>query len=87
MNWKTHVWIRRVQAENFKNEVELSVRQSLSLSKSNVLTRLSPFSDSQGILRIGGRLKHAILTFDEKHPVILPSDSHFSQLVVEACHR
>lgn len=69
------LWIRRVQAEKFKNEVE-AVRQSLSLSKSNVLTRLSPFSDSQGILRIGGRLKHAILTF-EKHPVILPSDSHF----------
>ena len=80
------LWIRRVQAENYKNELE-AIQQSRDLPKSNALTRFSPFSDSQGILRVGGRLKHAILAYDERHPVILPSDSHFTQLVVEACHR
>lgn len=40
-----------------------------------------------GLLRVGGRLKHAPLSPDEKHPMILPDTSHFTKLVIEACHR
>ena len=30
--------------------------------------------DDIGILRVGGRLQHAPLTYNEMHPIILPSD-------------
>ncbi|XP_029674527.1 uncharacterized protein LOC115242403 [Formica exsecta] len=43
--------------------------------------------DPQGILRVGGRLKHSLLAYDERHPVILPGSSHLTRLIIEACHR
>lgn len=36
---------------------------------------------------MGGRLKHAVLAYDERYPLILPSGSHLTQLIVEAGHR
>ncbi|KAL6417027.1 hypothetical protein ACFW04_014736 [Cataglyphis niger] len=41
----------------------------------------------QKCCRVGGGIKHALLAYDERHPTILPSSSHFTQLIVEACHR
>ncbi|XP_070529999.1 uncharacterized protein [Cardiocondyla obscurior] len=35
---------------------------------------------------IGRRLRHSLLSYDEKHPVILSKDSDFTQLVVSSCH-
>lgn len=37
-------------------------------------------------MRVGGRLKNSLLTFSEKHPVILPSKHHFTRLFIENCH-
>ncbi|KMQ84479.1 gag-pol polyprotein precursor, partial [Lasius niger] len=79
-------WIRVVQSENFKTELT-SLSRGAALTKKNALIRLTPFVDPQGILRVGGRIKHALLAFDERHPAILPQSSHFTWLVVEACHR
>nr|XP_012217558.1 PREDICTED: uncharacterized protein LOC105669264 [Linepithema humile] len=79
-------WILRVQAEKYKAELDI-IKQSRILAKSNTLTRLSPFLDPQGILRVGGRIKHAIFAYDERHLIIFPGDSHLTRLIVEASHR
>jgi len=78
-------WIRQIQAEKFKADL-IALRQGRNLSKSSQLNRLTPFLDPQGLLRVGGRLKHALLAYDERHPIILPNKSHFTRLVVDACH-
>ena len=39
-----------------------------------------------GILRVGGRLDFTDLDFDLKHPIILPNDSHFTELLIRQCH-
>jgi len=80
------LWIRRVQALKFKAELD-ALRQGRALKSSSKLTSLNPFSDAQGLLRVGGRLKHSLLNWDECNPVILPADSHLTRLVLEACHR
>ncbi|XP_071579556.1 uncharacterized protein [Temnothorax nylanderi] len=49
--------------------------------------KLSPFRDAEGILRVGGRLKHAVLCFDQQHPAILPRASHLTLLIINACHQ
>ncbi|XP_071862271.1 uncharacterized protein [Bombus fervidus] len=36
------------------------------------LQRLNPFLDKDGMLRVGGRLSHSTLPFNQKHPIILP---------------
>lgn len=50
------------------------------------LISLTPFVDGNGILRVRGRLEHSTLTYDEMHPIILPPNSHFSQLLIDRVH-
>lgn len=78
-------WIRLVQTEKFKSELNL-ISAKANLPKKSPLTALRPFLDSEGVLRVGGRIKHAPLMVDERHPISLPSLSKFTSLVVEACH-
>ncbi|KAL6421198.1 hypothetical protein ACFW04_013751 [Cataglyphis niger] len=79
-------WIRVVQTAAYKEELRTLARGA-SLPSRNNLVKLTPFTDPLGILRVGGRIKHALLAYDEKHPTVLPGSSHFTQLIVEACHR
>ena len=39
------------------------------------------------IIRVGGRLKKSQLDYDQKHPVLLSSSNHISQLIMEDVHR
>jgi len=59
---------------------------SKTLPSSHPLLRLTPFIDSNGILRIGGRLQASLLTEEAKHPIILPKDSAFTTLVISDAH-
>ncbi|XP_025997674.2 uncharacterized protein LOC113005967 [Solenopsis invicta] len=65
----------------------VAVRRGQALPKRSSLVKLSPFLDDQGILRVGRRLRHSLLSYDEKHPVILPRRAHLTRLVIEDCHR
>jgi hypothetical protein len=47
---------------------------------------LSPFVDELGVLRVGGRLHHADLPEDAKHPALLPKDAHLSSIIVDHFH-
>ena len=81
----TKVIIKAVQRETFKEEFEAIAQSSRqndssrnqakerkkSLKKST-LYQLDPYFDDAGILRAGGRLRQTNLSFNEKHPVLLP---------------
>lgn len=60
---------------------ELSTGKHVS---SKPLARLAPFIDPDGIIRVGGRLRHSLLTYDCKHPILLSKRSHYAYLL---CHR
>lgn len=47
-----------------------------------MLYRVDPFVDSNGILRVGGRLRRATLEYTEKYPVLLPKKYHVTDLVI-----
>ena len=55
--------------------------------KQSSLHKLDPFLDSQGILRVGGRLRNASLPFEIKFPVILPRRSHVTTLIIRYFHK
>ncbi|XP_025270370.1 uncharacterized protein LOC112639710 [Camponotus floridanus] len=78
-------WIRVVQAINFKKELKF-VQRAVPLPKKSPLAKLGPFLDSKGILRVGGRLSNAAMTREAKHPTLLPSASHLTQLLIKATH-
>ena len=43
-------------------------------------------TDEDGLLRCHGRLVHANLPLDAKHPILLPRTSHFAHLVIRDTH-
>ncbi|XP_076397821.1 uncharacterized protein LOC143266093 [Megachile rotundata] len=79
-------WVRITQRIAFPRELE-DVRAGRAVHGRSALRKLTPFIDKDGILRVGGRIKHALLNADQKHPIILATQSHLSQLIVEAHHR
>lgn len=64
-----------------------------TLSKNKILpykhslTKLTPFIDSEGLLRVGGRLDCAPIPYEFKHPPILPKNEHAVTIYVEHVHK
>lgn len=73
------VWLRLVQRHEFGD-----------ISNGNVLkgrlNRLRPFVDDNGLLRVGGRLNNANLTYDEQHPIILTGKTAVTVLIIRDAH-
>lgn len=73
--------IKLVQAEAFIDNIK-TLKFNNKVRKASKLIALLPYLDDEDILRIGGRLKHAILPEETKHPIILPSHHHFTKLII-----
>lgn len=88
--------IKAVQSEEFQEETSLlhsdnaqqgSQDHSMKVVKrTSSLYRLNPFLDENGLLRVGGCLKHADLTTAVKHPIILPRKGHVTGLIISHFH-
>lgn len=50
------------------------------------LQSLRPIIDDDGILRVGGRLKHAACAYEQKVPVIIPPKTRLSWLIMNEAH-
>jgi hypothetical protein len=69
------LWIKEVQGQLEKNRNFLKWKAQLRL-----------FKDESKIWRCGGRLAHAELPYETKHPVVLPGSHYFTKLVVKRAH-
>ncbi|XP_067939999.1 uncharacterized protein [Watersipora subatra] len=57
------------------------------ISRGSKIFNLNPFLDESGVMRVGGRLKHSTsLDYKQKHPIILPKDSHFTRISLRHFH-
>src|SRR5436190_1145938 len=65
-------WLRQIQAECFANELIL-LKQGRVLPTKSSLLPFTPFLDSDGLIRVGGRIKHSTLSTNSKHPILLTS--------------
>ncbi|XP_018314711.1 uncharacterized protein [Mycetomoellerius zeteki] len=74
------LWLRVVQAMHYPDET-IAASSNTTPSRRGQLTALNAYSDDHGILRVGGRLRHAALSVDERHPVILPPESWLTRLI------
>ena len=52
----------------------------------SLLCRLNPFIDARGFLRVRERIKNSVLSPDQRHLVLLPKNSHFTNLLIGAHH-
>ncbi|XP_030763125.1 uncharacterized protein LOC115887767 [Sitophilus oryzae] len=76
--------IKCVQSQYYAREI-LLINNCKSLPK--YLRKLTPFIDTNGILRVGGRLRNASLNFSQKHPALLPNNHKFTTLLIEYTHK
>lgn len=76
------MFIKLSQMRYFELEVSL-LRQDKDVPRSSNLISVKPFLDDHGLLRIGDRLEEAVLTYDQKHPLVLHKDCELSILLTE----
>ena len=55
--------------------------------KKGELKTLSPFTDEKGVIRVGGRVDKATVSYETKHPALLPYDSWISLLITRQSHQ
>lgn len=75
--------VKLIQKRSFAKEI-MALRKKQNLPKT--FLKLSPFVDETGILRVGGRISHANLPFESKHPALLPSSHVLSELLIWQIH-
>ncbi|XP_054259401.1 uncharacterized protein LOC128984138 [Macrosteles quadrilineatus] len=81
---KAHLKIfHHVQQATFAEEIS-SLQNKHDCSTR--LKRLKPFLDSDGILRVGGRLNNSSLPSDVRHPLLLPRKHHVVDLLIDHFH-
>lgn len=80
-----HLWIRNVQSMSFAEEMRLT--ESNQIIRRGKLRKLNAKLDHTiGILRVGGRLTNARISYDQKFPMVLPADSHLTMLIIKDIH-
>lgn len=77
--------IKFAQQQAMFHDIQSLLTNKRVNSKSKLLN-LNPFIDSQGIIRVGGRLQKSNFSYEKKHPIILPSKHTLSDLIVKHEH-
>ncbi|XP_058840856.1 uncharacterized protein LOC131696328 [Topomyia yanbarensis] len=73
-----------VQRKVYKNEIECFQKNVTIKGK---LRNLKPiYDENERLLRVGGRIRNSDLPEDQKHPMILPENNHFTEILIEALH-
>lgn len=74
----------QVQRESFGEELKAIAKGSIS--KHSDVYRLEPHLGEDGLLRVGGRLRHAPLSPESRYPILIPRDHPVSELIVRETH-
>ncbi|XP_061684073.1 uncharacterized protein LOC133505126 [Syngnathoides biaculeatus] len=77
------VIIKAAQRDAYPEEC-VALLENRAIPKSSTILNLDPFVC--GLLRIGGRLRHASVNPEVKNPIILPKQSHVTRLLVSHHH-
>ncbi|XP_055920727.1 uncharacterized protein LOC129952226 [Eupeodes corollae] len=77
--------IRQIQSIEFKGEIQ-DLKRNKGLCKSSAFITLAPFLDDNNVLRVGGRLEAASISFDAKHPILLPYNESITKLLFKFKH-
>ena len=75
------LWLKSVQIHAFPEMFTAKIRQN------NLANSLKVEVSDDGLLRCGGRLGEADISPEAKYPILLPSSSAFTRLVVHTSHK
>lgn len=79
------ILIKLMQAECYSKEIHcLRIKQPVP--KTSSIFQLDPFLDSEGVLRVTGRLQCSALSFNTRHPIILSNSHSLTKLIIRNQH-
>ena len=78
-------WIRQIHLLYFSEEIH-DLNYTGQVKKRSNIRSLAPFVDSNGIIRVGGRLTQAKIHYDQKHPILLPEKDYITELIIRREH-
>ena len=78
--------LKLAQNESFNDELR-ALKSHETVSKSSRLFKLCVFLDKDGLIRVGGRLKYSDLSFEAKHPAVIPPNSEVANMIIDHFHQ
>lgn len=85
INQSLQMCIRQVQGFAFNEDIK-QLKSPGRVAKKSAIYCLHPFLDQNGIVRVGGRISQANVSYDQRHPIILPAKSHLTRLLISDAH-
>ena len=83
--WAEQCIIKHVQSSAFSADIKRLI-SGTTLPRHSPLYNLDPYINDDGLLVVGGRLRHSGLQLSAKHPCILPYRHPVSSLVARSVH-
>ncbi|XP_075162954.1 uncharacterized protein LOC142235578 [Haematobia irritans] len=77
--------VKMCQRISFKDDLAC-FKSKLPLPANSRIIKLQPFLDEHGVIRVGGRIKNADLSFEKKHPILLTKTDPISTLIFAEAH-
>ncbi|XP_056003746.1 uncharacterized protein LOC125682784 [Ostrea edulis] len=77
--------LKEFQREVFPEETSC-LHAGKGVAKTSQISSLDPYLDNDGFIRVGGRLGKSLLSFESKHPILLPGRNHLAELLVRHYH-
>lgn len=78
-------WAKVTQEQHFNQEM-CQLKSGQNIKRDSKIKDLKPFLDENALMSVGGRLQHSDFSFREKHPLVLPKDHRYTELLVQRCH-
>jgi hypothetical protein len=75
--------VRGSHQRDFSRELR-SLKESNKISTESSVYSLNVFLDSDGIIRVGGRLEHSQQPYDVKHQILMPKNHQVTTILVRS---
>ncbi|CAB4041245.1 uncharacterized protein LOC110233369 [Paramuricea clavata] len=80
------ILLQQARIESFPHEVE-ALTNGKPIGKNSRLVKLSPFIDAtDGLIRVGGRIQDAPVTYETRHPIVVDGKSEIGRLIINESH-
>ena len=80
------VILKLIQSLYFQDEL-YRLKKNKEIHRESRIRQLDPFIDENGLLRVGGRIKNASISFNRKHPIILPKSHLITDMIISYYHQ
>ncbi|XP_025996322.1 uncharacterized protein LOC105203189 [Solenopsis invicta] len=80
-----NIILKQHQKQHFARKI-VDLQSKRPISRKSRLLALNPFMDDKGLLRVGGRLKNAPVSYSRKFPVVLATRDQLTDLIIRDNH-